>query len=127
MAGEKTRVSLDGRELEVIPRELAERIVASRDREGIARMAYEEAFPNPAAYVNGQAVLDLATGEVRSSSYVEGHADDPGYGHLLTLMECEAYLKEEISEDEFVRAALGGRRPSAEEISAKLDEVYGSD
>lgn len=109
-----------------IPRGKAERILRhGRDPEELARLAYREAFPNPVAHVNGQAVLDLENGEVRPSAYVEGHADDPGFEHLLPLVECEAELKERLSEEEFVLLARNGRRPGAEEIARGLDAAYG--
>lgn len=108
----------------VIPREEVERIVASCDRTALACAAYGEAFPNPAAHVHGQAVLDLSTGEVRASAYVEGHADDPRYGHLLPLAECCTELKESLREEEFVRLFRHDRGPTAD-IAARLDAFYG--
>ena len=109
----------------MIPREKAEEIAASCDRTILARMAYREAFPNPAVHINGQAVLDLTTGEVRPSAYVEGHAQDLGFVHLLSLMECEAKLKERLSEEEFVRMVRDNRIPE-EETTNSLDAIYSS-
>lgn len=127
MSGERTTLNVDGREIEVIPRSEAERIAASQDRAALARMAYAAAFPNPAADIDGQAVLDLTTGEVRPSSLVEGSAGDPDFAHLLPLMACEAELKARLSEEEFVRATVTGpgRRPGPAEIAEVLDGVYG--
>ena len=112
------------REVEIISRWEAERIVGELTREELARTAYREAFPNPVAYLDGQAVLDLTTGEVRASCYVEGHREDPGFGHLIPLMECAGDLRERVSEEEFVRMAERGRRPDAEEVASGLDAVY---
>ena len=108
----------------LIPRDEAERIAATRDRGALALAAYREAFPNPAANINGQAVLDLSTGEVRPSAYVEGHAEDTRFGHLLPLAECEAEIKARLSEEEFVRHVRESRR-AATEVAARLDVVYG--
>lgn len=120
----RNALGVEGGEVEVISREEAERVAASWDLATLARVAYREAFPNPAVDINGQAVLDLTTGEVRPSAYAEGHADVPGFAHLLTLVECEAKRKGRLSEKEFVRLVQNARRPGAEEIAKRLEDIY---
>lgn len=74
----------------VIPRERAERIIEEQEPYDVAHLAYWEAFPNMAANIVGTAILDLKTGEVRGSCYVEGHRDDSGFDHEIILCEYDA-------------------------------------
>lgn len=109
---------------DVIPREEAERMVRSQEVEALARIAYRAAYPNAVADVIGQAVLDLKTGEVTESGYVEGHRDAPGYDNLLVLYECDAARDVPSTGDltltsllpekelETVRAVNGGENPT---------------
>lgn len=71
----------------VIPREEVYTAVEQHSASEVARIAYREALPNMSVNHVGQAVLDLSTGRVVGSSYVQGTRGEPGYDHLISLCE----------------------------------------
>lgn len=117
----------------MIQRPLAERLALSANVEELARIAWREAFPNVAADIDGLAVLDLRTGEVRGSSVVAAEPEVPGFEHLITLHRCPADTKEiferkePFPEQAYVTAVLRVRTcadPVA--IRREMDAFYGS-
>ena len=137
---ERTRVYLtdtDGtvREVDVVSREVAERLAKSAAAEDLARIAWREAFPNMATDIDGLAVVDLRTGEVRGSSVVAAQPDVPGFGHLVTLHRCPAETREVFeskepspaqAEEAYLRAvARVGPSSDPDALGRELDAVYG--
>lgn len=112
----------------MIRREEAERIVAEQDPETLARIAWAEAF---AGYFDGEAVLDLKTGEVGPSARSAHEPYVPGFEHLLLLHECPADLKERLGEvwggsaEDPIPPSLAAGAAGPGAVSRRLDDVYG--
>lgn len=112
---------------ELIHREEAERIVGEQDPETLARIAWAEAF---SGYFDGEAVLDLKTGEVGPSARASHDPHVPGFDHLLMLHECPADLKERLGEEwegsaeDPIPASLAAGAVGPEAIRRRLDDIY---